>query len=94
MILCWATFIATLGRMRPAGCGLNTPALKMLFLRTLHALADIGQWIGCQPANQGVTGLIPGQGICLGPWWGVRGRQPHMDVSLPLSFPSPLSKNK
>ena len=39
--------------------------------------------------NQRVTGLILSQGTCLGcgpgPWWGPRGRQPHIDVSLSLS---------
>ena len=43
-----------------------------------------------------VTGSIPSQGTCLGcrpgPQWGALKRQPHIDVSLPLSFslPSPL----
>ena len=62
------------------------------------ALPRVAQWIERQPANQRVTGLIPGQGTCLGcrpgPW-GVCERQPHSDVSLPLppSLP-PHSKNK
>ena len=30
-ILCWATFIAILGRMWPAGCGLDTPGSNGLF---------------------------------------------------------------
>ena len=30
------------------------------------ALAAVAQWIECWPVNQEVTGLIPGQGTCLG----------------------------
>ena len=62
------------------------------------ALVGVAQWIERQPANQRVTGSIPSQGTCLGcgpgPQWGVHERQPHIDVSLSFSFPSPLSKNK
>ena len=60
-----------------------------------HALAGVAQWTECQLANQRVTGSIPSQGTCLGcgpgPQWGVRERQPHIDVSRPLfllPFPS------
>ena len=63
-----------------------------------RALASVAQWIEHQPTNQRVTGSIPSQGTGLGcspgPLWGVRERQPHIDVSLPLFVPSPLSKNK
>ena len=59
------------------------------------ALAGVVQWIELWPKNQGVTGLIPSQGTCLGcgpgPQLGVRRRQPHIDVSFPLfalPFPS------
>ena len=62
------------------------------------ALAGVAQWIECQPVNQGVACSIPSQGTCLGcgpgPWWGVHERQPHTDVSLSFSFPSPLKINK
>ena len=58
------------------------------------ALASVAQWIERGPANQRVAGSIPGQGTCLGcgpgPQEGECERQPHIDVSLPLSFPSPL----
>ena len=61
-------------------------------------LAGVAQWIEYWPVNQKITGLVPGQGTCLGcrpgPHWGVCERQPHIDVSLPLSLPSHLSKNK
>ena len=62
------------------------------------ALAGVAQWIDCQPANQRVTGLIPGQGTCLGcgpgPHLGVCEGQPHTDVSLPLFLPPfPSLKN-
>ena len=33
---------------------------------TNRALAGIAQWIECWPANQRVTGSVPGQGTCLG----------------------------
>ena len=35
-----------------------------------RALPGVAQWIECQPANQSVTGLIPGQGTSLGCWPG------------------------
>ena len=53
------------------------------------------QWIECRPVNQRVAGSIPSWGTCLGcgpgPQWGTCGRQPHIDVSVPLfllPFPS------
>ena len=60
------------------------------------ALAGIPQCIEHGPVNWRVTGSIPswGLGCRLGPQWGAWERQPHIDVSLPLSLPSPLSKNK
>ena len=62
------------------------------------ALADIAQWIEYGLVNQRVASSIPSQGTCLGcgpgPQLGMHERQPHTDVSLPLSFPSPLSINK
>ena len=44
--------------------------------------------------NQRVAGSIPSQGTCLGcgpgPQWGPCERQPHIDISLLFSLPSPL----
>ena len=58
-------------------------------------LAAVAQWIEHQPANQRVAGSIPCQGTSLGcgpgPLLGVREKQPHIDVSLPLF---PRSKNE
>ena len=58
----------------------------------------MAQWIECQPSNQRIASLIPSQGICLGfrpgSLYGVCKKQPNIDVSLLLSLPSPLSKNK
>ena len=58
------------------------------------AMAGVAQWTECQSENQKVTGLFPvrahvwvvGQVLSRG----ASERQPHMDVSLPLSLPSPL----
>ena len=54
-------------------------------------LAGVAQWIECWPVNQRAGSLIPSQGTCLGcrpgPQLGVRKRQPHTDVSLPLLLP-------
>ena len=51
------------------------------------ARAGVAQWIECHPANQGVAGLIPIQGTCLGygpgPRLGACERQP-IDVSFTL----------
>ena len=62
------------------------------------ALAGVAQWIEHWPENQRVAGLIPRSGHM--PGLQARSpveeyeRQPHIDVSLSLSFflPSPLSK--
>ena len=52
-------------------------------------MAGVTQWIERWPVNQRATGSIPSEGTCLGgglgPQWGPRERQPHIDVSLPLS---------
>ena len=52
--------------------------------------AGVAQWIERQPVNQRVSGSIPSQGTCVGcrpgPQVGARERQPHIDVSLPLSL--------
>ena len=62
------------------------------------ALAGVALWIECRPVNWKVAGSIPSQGTRLGcgpgPQWGAHEKQPYTDVSLPLSLPSPLSKNK
>ena len=56
------------------------------------ALAGVAQWIERWPMNQTVAGLIPSQGTCLGcglgPQWGARERQPHIDISFLLFLPS------
>ena len=70
---------------------LKHPLLNHLSLlkTSIFTLAGIAQWIEHQPVNQRVTGLILSQGTYLGcrpcPQWGVHERQPHIDVSLPLS---------
>ena len=55
------------------------------------ALAGVVQWIECWPANQRVAISIPSQGTCLGcrpgSQYRVNNRQPHIDISLPLSLP-------
>ena len=63
----------------------------MIIKMTKEALAGVTLWIECRPVNQKVTGLIPGQGTCLG-----RGPGPSWaHTSLPLFLPCPpLSKNK
>ena len=56
------------------------------------ALAGVAQWIECQPVNQKVTGLIPGQGTCLGcgpgPPQGVHERQPIVSLTHRCFSPS------
>ena len=74
---------------------LNSCARKYL----IYSPGCVAQWIECRPINQRVTSSIISLGHMPGLWAGspVRGeheRQPHIDVSLPLSCPSPLSKNK
>ena len=70
-----------------------------LWLRRAVALADVAQWIKHQPVNQKVTGLILGQGTCLG-YILVRGVQEAtnrtwMFLFLSFSLPStPLKINK
>ena len=58
--------------------------------RKRWALAGVAQWIDRQPANQGVTSSIPGQGTCRGHGpclrFGVCKSQPT-DVFLPLFLP-------
>ena len=60
------------------------------------ALAGVALWIEHRPMNQRVAGLIPSHGTYLGcgpdPQLGACEGQPHIGVSLPLPFPSPLSK--
>ena len=56
----------------------------------------MAQWIEHQSVYQRVTVSIPSQGTCLGcrpgAQLGACERQPYIDVSLPLSFPSPSLK--
>ena len=71
-----------------------TASLTFLFKKgASEGLAGVAQWIEHQPVNQKVTGLIPGQGTCLGcgpgSQLGASERQP-INVSLPLF----LCKNK
>ena len=70
----------------------------MLKKKKDSVLAGVAQWTECLSVKQGVAGLIPSQGTCLGcgpgPWLGVCKRQPHSDVSLSFSLSSSLSKNK
>ena len=63
---------------------------KKFFLIKNRALAGVAQWIEHQPTNQGVAGLIPGQGTCLGQGFGPT----SMFFSFSSSFPSSLSINK
>ena len=39
---------------------------RVLYLLKHLALAGVAQWIECRPLNQRVSGLIPGQGTCMG----------------------------
>ena len=59
-------------------------------------LAAVAQWIEHGPVKQRVTASIPSQGTCLGcrpgPQWGACERQPHIDVSFPLSKINKLIK--
>ena len=80
--------------------------IYFLFLKYVFSvLADVAQWIECQPTNWKAAGSIRRQSTCLGcrpgPQLGcAKGNQSmylsHADVSLPLFLsPSlPLSKNK
>ena len=70
---------------------------EMSSIKGKKDLAGVAQWIESQPAHvQSVTSSIPTQGTCLscepGPHWGAGEKQPHINVSLPLSLPSPLCK--
>ena len=72
------------------GPGAHRFSMKLEF-KIKVALADVAQWIECQPANQRVSGSIPTQGTCLGcgpgPQWRALERQPYTDVSVPLFLP-------
>ena len=69
---------------------------KLLF--SYYALTGVAQWIEYRPMNQRVASSNP---VIVHAWVasqvptrGARKRQPHTDNSLPLSYPSPFSKNK
>ena len=64
-------------------------------MKDSSALAVVTQWIERWPGNQRVVGLghMPGLSA-MSPVGGVHKRQPHIDIFLSLSLPSPLSKNK
>ena len=65
-------------------------------LKAFYSLAGVAQWLECPPANQRVTGSIPGQGTCLGlgrsPVGGVWESTTHWCFS--PSFPLSLKINK
>ena len=62
-----------------------------IYVRNGEALAGVAQWIECRPVKQRFASSVPSQAMCLGyrpgPLWGACGRQPHVDVSLPLFLP-------
>ena len=64
------------------------PRLGEFSKRNQCALAGVAQWTEHRPVNPRAAGSIPSQGTCLGCGpglqWGVRERQPHIDVSLPF----------
>ena len=74
----------------------HTPFLKKIY----STQASVAQWIECWPANQRITGSIPSEGTCLGcagqdlSRGHMRSNHTSMFLSLSLSLPSPLSKNK
>ena len=69
---------------------------KRIDQEAVLALAGVAQWTQCQLANQRVTSSIPSQGHMPGlptrspARGGGHRRQPHTDVSLPLSPSLPL----
>ena len=71
------------------------PFEASMYLLETSALAGVAQWIECQPENRRIASSIPSQGTHLGcrpgPQLGAHERQPHIDVSLPLSSSLPLS---
>ena len=65
-------------------------------IKRKYTLAGVTQWTEHHLVNQSVAGSIPSQstpGLWIRSWGGARKRQ-HIDVSLPLFLPFPLSKNK
>ena len=66
-----------------------------LFKTDYLSLASVAQWIERWTVNQSVACSIPNQVTCLscrpGPQHGACKRQPHINVSLPLSPSLPLS---
>ena len=100
--------------MKKASCRtvlmVGFPFFKCVFVHTCErtltlrvvkwALTDVAQLVGCHPVKWKVTGLIPGQGTCLGCRFGPpSGRVQEATnqstfLSLSFSLPSPRSKNK
>ena len=62
------------------------------------ALAGVAQWIERRLQTKGLPVRFPVRAhawvAAPGPQWGPHERQPHIDVSLSFSLPSPLSENK
>ena len=62
------------------------------------ALAGIAQWIERELQTEGLLVRFPIRAHAWvagpGPQWGPHEKQPHVDISLSFSLPSPLSKNK
>ena len=77
----------------------NFSMFKNMMKRPTGTLAHVAQWIECWFANQGVIGLIPSQGTCLGcrpgPQLGCsRGNQTLMFLSLSSFLAFCLKVNK
>ena len=74
--------------------GIN-PHVILSFEKWFLTLAGVAHWIECRPVNWKVAGSIPSQGTGLGCGpglqLGAQDRQPHSDVSLPLSPSLPVS---
>ena len=73
----------------------------MILRNCCLALASVAQLVRCHPARQKVAGWISGEGTCLGSGpspVGARARGSRLvflsHISVSLSLPSPLSKNK
>ena len=82
--------------------GLNAPIKKQNVTEWIKkhelALAGVAQWVECGLQTKGLPVRFPVRAhawvAAPGPQWGPHERQPHIDISLFFSLPSPLSKNK